>query len=196
MLTSAQIDAAEKAYGVTVIPGLGMAYAELKPIMADLFTKRAAIIPWIDNGWVSAVSTLQKNNPNDLVVANPSNGKSGIANKTAPSWQNAEQRAVWTEFASVCQSAIAAYAQGQQEAGKSALNGLYRNAAFWDRAYKIAVATRDAVPNAIGFVGSSLWNGLGAKWKIIIGLGLVGAGVYFALPYIKGVKSLKSILGK
>ncbi len=145
-----------------------------------LFTTKVANIPWLPAGWLAAVEDLQSRFPDDLVRIAPSMG-SIHPNPDMPDWilKSQDRMDVWMEIYRASNDAIVSYAKGQQEAGRAQLDALYARAAFWDAAYNLAVSVRDAVPNAVGFIGSSLWNGLGLKWKLILGVAVVGAGVWY-----------------
>jgi hypothetical protein len=173
---------AKKAYGIMVSPGLGVAWnGDLKRLMTTLFTTRVANIPWLPVGWLAGVEDLQARFPDDLVRIGPSMG-SIHPNPDMPDWiLNSQDRMdAWMAIYRASNDAIVSYAAGKQAEGKAQLDALYRNAAFWDGAYNLAVNIRDAVPNAAGFIGSSLWNGLGWKWKLVIGVaGVAAVGWYW-----------------
>ncbi len=173
--------AAKKLYGIMVQPGYGVAWSgDLKRQMSILFTTRVANIPWLPPGWLASVQDLQSAFPDDLVRIAPSMG-SIHPNPDMPAWilVSQDRMDAWMEIYRASNEAIVSYAKGQQDAGKAALDALYRRAAFWDAAYNLAVNVRDAVPNAVGFIGSSFWNGLGLKWKLILGVAGVGAVVWY-----------------
>ncbi len=184
--------AAKKLYGIMVSPGLGVAWnGDLKRQMNVLFTTRVANIPWLPPGWLASVLDLQSAFPDDLVRIAPSMG-SIHPNPDMPAWilTNQERMDAWMEIYRASNDAIVQYAKGQQDAGRAVLDALYARAAFWDAAYNLAVNVRDAVPNAVGWVGSSLWNGLGWKWKLALGFVAVSAGVWYFPKIAKLAKSL------
>ncbi len=175
---------ARKAYGIYVSPGLGGIWeGRLKTEMDRLFVTRMASIPWLPAGWLAGVRDLQSRYPDDLVRIAPAMGRSLIPNPESPDWLLQDQARIdaWQVIAKASDNAIIQVAAGKQAEGKAELDQLYANAAFWDRAYNLAVGVRDAVPNAIGWVGSNLWNGLG--WKLKLGLAIAGAAAaYYYWP--------------
>ncbi len=188
---------AKKLLGIMVSPGLGMAWnGDLKRQMSTLFTTRVANIPWLPPGWLAAVEDLQSRYPDDLVRIAPSMG-SIHPNPDMPDWiLNSQDRMdVWMEIYRGSNDAIVSYAKGQQEAGRAQLDALYARAAFWDAAYNLAVNIRDAVPNAAGFIASSFWNGLGLKWKLILGVAAAGAVVWYWPVIAKATKAIGRVRG-
>jgi len=172
---------ATKTLGVWISPGLGQAWGGgLKAPLMDLYTSRVGGLPWLPPGWLVQVRELQARFPDDLVRVAPAYARLAI-NPDLPAWiGESKQRAdVWQEIFAATNSAVGKFAAGKQAEGKPELDRLARNAVFWDRAYNIAVSVRDFVPNTVGFVGKSLWSGLGWKLKLMIGIAAVGAGLYF-----------------
>jgi hypothetical protein len=187
---------AKKLYGIMVSPGLGVAWnGDLKRQMSVLFTGRVSNIPWLPPGWLNAVQDLQARYPDDLVRIAPSMG-SIHPNPDMPDWiLNSQDRMdAWMAIYKASNDAIVSYAAGQQAAGKAQLAALYASAAFWDGAYNLAVNIRDAAPNAAGFVVSSLWNGLGWKWKLALGVGGAAAVVWYWPKLAKLAKSATKAL--
>lgn len=186
--TPSQEAAIRKAFGVWLSPGLGVAWeGKLKGEMSRLFVTRVAQLPWLPPGWLASVQDIQSRYPDDLVRIAPSMG-SIHPNPESPSWilADPDRLAAWQVIAKACDSAIVKFAAAKQDEGRAELQRLYDNAAFWDKAYNLAVAVRDAVPNAAGFIGSSLWNGLGWKWKLAIGFAATAAVVWY-LPKLKSM---------
>lgn len=174
--------ALRKAFGIYLQPGLGVAWeGKLKSEMDKLFVTRMAEIPWLPAGWLGNVRDVQSRYPDDLVRIAPSMG-SIHENPETPDWILADPAkvAAWQVIAKASDNVIVAFAAGKQAEGKAELDRLYANAEFWNKAYNLAVGIRDAVPNAGGWILSSLWNGLGWKWKLAIGFaGAAAVVVYF-----------------
>lgn len=139
-------------FGVYVQPGIGNAYPELKKQELALIVK-AGTIPWLPQGWLDAVRDLDKSNPSALIKFAPSG--TFKANGT-PAFLNSPERVkVWDDLAASSSRAQMLYAQDQAAAGKAELEALYAKAAFWDSAYNIAVAIRDA-PKTVLTAGADL----------------------------------------
>lgn len=172
---------ATKTLGVWISPGLGQAWGGgLKAPLMDLYTARVGGLPWLPPGWLVQVRELQARFPDDLVRIAPAYARLAL-NPDLPKWITVDnQRAgVWQEIAKATDAAVGKFAAGKQSEGKPELDRLNANAAFWNRAYNIAVTVRDFVPNTVGFIGSNLWNGLGWKLKLMVAIAAVGAGIYF-----------------
>ncbi len=195
MISQTQEAAARKAFGILIQPGLGVAWSgKLKTEMDRLFVTRVAGIPWLPPGWLANVRDIQSRYPDDLVRIAPSMG-SIHPNAESPAWilSDPARVAAWQVVALASSKVQSAFAAAKQDEGKAELQRLYNNAAFWDATYKLAVSVRDAAPNAVGWVGSNLWNGLG--WKLKLALGLAGAvALYVYFP--KLAKAAKAIPGR
>lgn len=187
-------ETAKKTLGVWIAPGLGQAWGgELKPIMGKLFVEQMAPMPWLPPGWLAAVRDLQAQYPNDLVRVAPSQLASGVPIPDMPAFITSDPAkvAVWQTIFKSNESMIGKFAANKADEGRAEWNSLQRKAAFWDGAYRLAVAARDFVPNSIGFVAGNLWNGLGWKLKLMIGIGVVGAGFWFGPKILKTIKSAR-----
>lgn len=183
---------AQMRLGVWISPGLGMGYPALKATLDRLYAERVAHLPWVPGTWLDNVRSLQKDRPNDLVRPYPALGTRGAFNADHGVFVDTQEKAlVWNEIAAAADRAIAKYAQDQQAAGKAELDSLIASAEFWTAAYNIAVSIRDAAPNAVGGIASNLWQGLGIKWKLILLVGGLGAGAYFAWPLIRRLSARK-----
>lgn len=189
--------AIRKAFGTYLSPGLGVAWeGKLKNEMSKLFVLRVSQLPWLPPGWLAQVQDVQSRYPDDLVRIAPSMG-SIHPNAESPDWilEDPERVAAWQVIAKASDSAISRFAAAKQDEGRAELQRLYDNAAFWDKAYRIAVGVRDAAPNAAGWVVSSLWNGLGWKWKLALGVAGVAAVVTYWPKLAKLAKSATKALG-
>jgi hypothetical protein len=163
--TPAESDAAWKSWGVYLQPGIGEAYPELNTKLLNFFRDKVSEIPWLPAGWYDAVAGIQANFPGSQVRIAPALLVSGGVNKLAPDWLDSdEKRQYWQELNVQSNSIVQKYAAGKAEEGRAELDQLYANAAFWDRAYNIAVAIRDAPANAVKAAGEVVtgiaWEGL------------------------------------
>lgn len=163
--SSAESDAAWKSWGVYIQPGIGEAYPELNTKLQNFYRDKVSKIPWIPPGWYDAVSGMQANFPGSQVRIAPALMATGAVNKLAPDWLDSDaKRQYWQELFTEASSIVQKYAAGKAEEGRAELDRLYANAAFWDRAYNIAVAIRDAPANVVkaaGEVATGIaWEGL------------------------------------
>lgn len=131
------------ALGVWIAPGIGLAYPELKTQLAALHNERVTLFNFLPSGWAAAVANLQKAHPNDLVRLSPGLAANGDIIRSNPDWltQNGEVASAWHKAFMSETKAITDYARKQQEAGKAELDRLYREAAFWNKAYTLGKVT-------------------------------------------------------
>lgn len=165
----------EHDFGVYLLPGLGTGYPELKALELKLLTERVGKIPWLPQGWLSSVQSLDKENPGAVVKI----ATSKAMKLDATSFLNTDEKIkFWDELAAASNSIQMKYAANQAAAGKAELDGLYARATFWNAAYNIAVAIRDAPKNVIATAGE--WTG-DLLWttvkKFAIPLVIVGVGI-------------------
>ncbi len=187
----------ESHYGLTLQPGLGTGYPDLKSVVDTIINTRIGGLPWLPDGWLEAYALLKKQNPGDVIQLYPSNGTAGNKNIEAPDWQTAEQRTAWTAAALEIHKSIQKYAAGKQDEGRAELQALYRNAAFWDAAYRIDLAIASApgvVVNAVvegaGRALSLSLAALSGPVKIVLIVAVLGVGYYFARPFINVARKI------
>ena len=138
-LTATETRRAALALGVREQPGLSVAYPDLVTAMQRLFQDRVAGIPWVPRSWFSAVAEVQAKNMDSLILLAPGLDASGNRGLDCPSFADTDAKAkAWQDVFTAAQSAVVAYAKGQQEDGAAELAALTANAAFWDAAYNVA----------------------------------------------------------
>lgn len=153
----------ERRLGVWLGTGLGNAWPEVKDLAAKIYGDRVAGLPWVPSGWLTEVRALQLANPQDVVRPSPAVLVSGLPYPDAPAWiDSTEKRQVWQDLFQAFNEALGAYAADKAAAGRAELNRLWAAAAFWDFAYRAAVAIRDAPANLVATVadgvGSAFWS--------------------------------------
>jgi len=183
MFTSADERAAVAAYGMRMQAGLALAYPDLAEKTHAIYSQRIAKLPWVPKSWLPGVEELQRQFPDDLVLLSPALRANGSPSTVTPLWLDTPEKLEhWQKIFTDVQSAVQAYARKQQEEGAATLRSLYADAAFWDAAYKVGIAVRDAPGKAIGAVssgifsaGESLVKGItGYGWKGWLVLGVAG----------------------
>jgi hypothetical protein len=144
------IDETKRLLGVYLQPGFGNAtgYPGLRDTIGAIWRQRVASVPWIPQQWLGDVLKLERENPNDVVRPAPAI-VGGLVIPSAPVFLAGDRdRAEWWQaMVDQVNLAITQWAAGQAAAGKSELDRLYRNATFWDRAYRFTKAIADAPKN-------------------------------------------------
>jgi hypothetical protein len=179
--------AAAAQLGVWVAPGLGLGYPELKDKLDQIHRERVAMFNFLPSGWVAAVKQLQDENPNDLVRLSPATNVAGqiIASNPAFLTQNQEVANAWQKVFESENKAIGDYARAQAKSGAIELSRLYSEAAFWDRAYKIGLATGIVgAQDALGKLGE-FWEQNQNTIRMVCTVVGVLAALWVLTPYFK-----------
>jgi hypothetical protein len=152
MATDINIEA--EPLGLYIQPGWGTAYPQMKTLIKDIILK-AANIPWLSQGWKDAALDIDKRHPGDVLRVQRIFNASGVryGNNLPKFLDTPEKQKFWDELAKKVDAAVVLFAQNQAKAGAAELAILNAKAAFWDGAYKFAVAVRDAPKTVIGAAG-------------------------------------------
>jgi hypothetical protein len=151
--------------GVYVQPGIGQAYPELAMSVRDIMVERVSKIPFLPAGWLDEVLRLIDTQPLTLVKVYPALKADGVTpNDLAPSWvkESPERLKVWQELSEITRLAQFNYAQARVEEGRAIMAKANADAAFWDRAYNVAVFIRDAPGNAVSAVAGGALSFVGS----------------------------------
>lgn len=150
-------------------------YADVYPEMVDalrtLYLERAAKIPWLPADWRASVNHLHGRDGKLLIpVPVAARANDGTTNKFAIT---PEQQAWWDQFAADARAIQVAYAAKDAAKGRLLMQRAYDNAAFWDKAYRMATVI--AVPvTAVQAIGKTAWNNPGLTGVVVWGgLGLL-----------------------
>lgn len=152
MATDLNIEA--EPLGLYIQPGWGTAYPELKAQIKEILIK-ASGIPWLPQGWKDMALDIDSRHPGDVLqVVRVYNDAGGRLNNVIPRFLDTdEKKTFWNDLSKKVNAAVILYAQNQAKAGAAELAILNAKAAFWDGAYKFAVAVRDAPKTVIGAAG-------------------------------------------
>lgn len=158
--------------------------AEWMPLRAKLMAlyRKLALVPGVPASWLPQVeSELQRGN---LVRPFPPTVPSGILREDIPEWLKASRalQGTWTAIAKDTEAAVNAFSRQRGSEGLRIVEDAVNRAAFWDSAYRTAVAIRDAPRTAVAgtlggiqdVIGGLLLTALKSPlvW-VAVGVGLV-----------------------
>lgn len=180
MTLAQESDKAWKTLGVYIQPGIGTAYPELNKLLQAFFKSKVSTIPWLPAGWMDSQAGLQASYAGDQVRIAPVFKGDGSISPLAPSWLDTpEKRQFWQELFKRSNEIVTAYAAGEAAKGKVLLDKLYAEAAFWDRAYNVAVFVRDLPKTVVGAAGDFASGIVGEFLKkfwiplLVVGVGFI-----------------------
>jgi hypothetical protein len=146
---------------------------QFKAVLDAIYVK-VNELPWVTPGWLSRIRALQASNPDLIVLPSPV-----IGNNPIPDWiDTPEKAAFWSTLVQQTNDAKVAYGQALAAKGRAMLEQLVSDAAFWDAAYRFAVAIDPS--RAVGRAVNSMFDSMGGTTKLLVGGALVVGGLYFA----------------
>lgn len=148
-------------YGVYIQPGLGTAYPDLVQQLRDLYTSRVAKLAFVPADWLPAVLGQMGDS---VLVKLQQSAPHGVAYSGLPDWIGKDQAAIdaWQQAAEMIDSAVAAYANKQVEAGRAILARASANAAFWNGLYAADLALVNLPGTIVGGIGDGILSALKA----------------------------------
>ena len=151
-----------------VILQYGDRWPELRDILEKIYVEKAADIPWFPSGWLARVQALHGFD-SMLLLPSTSRNSPAISFLDTPA-----KKQWWDEFHDIANKALLAYADGQAAAGRKIVDAANADAAFWDRAYRIAVVLASPVTAV-----RSMWA------NPLSSLALLAAGVFVYVTFIR-----------
>lgn len=158
-------------YGVYIQPGLGSAYPDLVQQLRGLYTSRVAKLPFVPSDWLAAVLAQMGT---DVVVKLQQSKPHGVNFQGLPAWIGQNQAAIdaWQQAAELIDSAVAAYANNQVEAGRAIIARANGNAAFWGGLYAADQAFLNLPGTIVGGIGDGILTALKAfvarTWYLLV----------------------------
>lgn len=180
--------------GVYRQPGQRAAYPELHTLLLKIYRDRVAKLPFVPGYWMGGVMALMDANPDDLIQLSPvatANGTPIIGDVPVFVGSDAAKRKAWQVVVDVMTSAKMKFVEGKLDEGRAEMEAAYASAEFWDTLYNVAVAARDAVPNAIGWTVGKFWEGLDTKWRLALFVAALAGGTYLIVK-LGGVRTIVS----
>lgn len=167
--------------GMRLQPGLAGAYPELAQKLDAIYRDKVAKLPWLPPGWLDQVEAIHGTG-GDILLPAPVFGKGGRINRDVAAWLDTpDRRQAWDDLATVATNARQQFVEDRRREGLVILAEAEANAAFWDAAYRLQAAVRQAA-RAVVDTATGLF-----KWgPTLLGLGAVGIAVYFLLRRKKG----------
>lgn len=153
--------------GMMILP-YGDRWPELRDILGKIYVEKASDIPWLPAGWLAQVQALHGLG-SMLLLPSTSLNTPAVSFLDTPA-----KRQWWDEFHTAANNALLAYADGQAAAGRKIVAAANADAAFWDRAYRIASVLASPVTAARSIFNNPLSS-----------LALFAAGVFVYFSFIR-----------
>lgn len=133
----------------------GQAWPELRRLLMTLYEDRVSKLPFVPASWLAGVREVN-DRPSAVVLA-PPRLPNGDVRPGLPAWLAGfpDRVDVWAKVADDARLIVFHFAEGKVTEGRQVMQDAYDDAAFWDKAYTLAVSIRDLPANALGAVADA-----------------------------------------